>query len=61
MAVKAFKAKDVSRIVLTRPAVEAGEKLGFLPGDLQQKVTLTCALSTMACSICWVRRLMSAW
>ena len=34
MAVKAFKAKDVSRIVLTRPAVEAGEKLGFLPGDL---------------------------
>ena len=38
MAVKAFKAKDVSRIVLTRPAVEAGEKLGFLPGDLQSKV-----------------------
>lgn len=38
MAVKAFKAKDVSRIVLTRPAVEAGEKLGFLPGDLQDKV-----------------------
>ena len=38
MAVKAFKAKEVSRIVLTRPAVEAGEKLGFLPGDLQQKV-----------------------
>ena len=37
MAVKAFKAKEVSR-VLTRPAVEAGEKLGFLPGDLQQKV-----------------------
>ncbi len=38
MAVKAFKAKEVSRIVLTRPAVEAGESLGFLPGDLQQKV-----------------------
>lgn len=38
MAVKAFKSKDVSRIVLTRPAVEAGEKLGFLPGDLQNKV-----------------------
>ncbi len=38
MAVKAYKAKDVSRIILTRPAVEAGEKLGFLPGDLQQKV-----------------------
>ena len=38
MAVKAFKSKDVSRIILTRPAVEAGEKLGFLPGDLQTKV-----------------------
>ncbi|MBR3594338.1 MAG: PhoH family protein [Clostridia bacterium] len=38
MAVKAFRAKEISRIILTRPAVEAGEKLGFLPGDLQQKV-----------------------
>ncbi len=38
MAVKAFKTKQVSRIILTRPAVEAGEKLGFLPGDLQNKV-----------------------
>ena len=38
MAVKAFRAHDVNRIVLTRPAVEAGEKLGFLPGDLQNKV-----------------------
>jgi len=38
MAVTAFKSKQVSRIVLTRPAVEAGEKLGFLPGDLQNKV-----------------------
>ena len=38
MAVKAFKARQVSRIILTRPAVEAGEKLGFLPGDLQNKV-----------------------
>ena len=38
MAVKAFKAKEVSRIILTRPAVEAGERLGFLPGDLQNKV-----------------------
>lgn len=38
MAVAAFKNKEVSRIVLTRPAVEAGEKLGFLPGDLQEKV-----------------------
>lgn len=38
MAVQAFRNKEVSRIILTRPAVEAGEKLGFLPGDLQQKV-----------------------
>lgn len=37
-AVAAFRAKQVSRIILTRPAVEAGEKLGFLPGDLQQKI-----------------------
>jgi phosphate starvation-inducible PhoH-like protein len=36
--VTAFKAKQVEKIVLTRPAVEAGEKLGFLPGDLQEKV-----------------------
>ncbi len=38
MAVLAFKNKEVERIILTRPAVEAGEKLGFLPGDLQNKV-----------------------
>ena len=38
MAVTALKNKEVNRIVLTRPAVEAGEKLGFLPGDLQDKV-----------------------
>ena len=38
MAVNAFRHKQVSRIILTRPAVEAGEKLGFLPGDLQQKI-----------------------
>ncbi len=38
MAVKAFKAHEINRIILTRPAVEAGEKLGFLPGDLQTKV-----------------------
>lgn len=38
MAAKAFKAHEVSKIILTRPAVEAGEKLGFLPGDLQDKV-----------------------
>ena len=38
MAITAFKNEEVSRIILTRPAIEAGEKLGFLPGDLQQKV-----------------------
>jgi phosphate starvation-inducible PhoH-like protein len=38
MAVAAFKKREVTRLVLTRPAVEAGEKLGFLPGDLQEKV-----------------------
>ncbi|MBQ9942661.1 MAG: PhoH family protein [Christensenellaceae bacterium] len=38
LAVAALKRKEISRIILTRPAVEAGEKLGFLPGDLQQKV-----------------------
>jgi len=38
MAVKALRNKQVSRIILTRPAIEAGEKLGFLPGDLQSKI-----------------------
>ena len=38
MAVRAFRNQEVNRIILTRPAVEAGEKLGFLPGDLQNKV-----------------------
>lgn len=38
MAITAFKRDEVSRIILTRPAIEAGEKLGFLPGDLQSKV-----------------------
>lgn len=38
MAISAFKSNEVGRIILTRPAIEAGEKLGFLPGDLQSKV-----------------------
>ena len=38
MAVKALREKQVSRVILTRPAIEAGEKLGFLPGDLQSKI-----------------------
>ena len=38
MAVAAFRDKQINRIIITRPAIEAGEKLGFLPGDLQSKV-----------------------
>ena len=38
MAITAFKRNEVGRIILTRPAIEAGEKLGFLPGDLQSKI-----------------------
>lgn len=38
LAIRAFRAEEVQRIILTRPAIEAGEKLGFLPGDLQQKI-----------------------
>ncbi len=38
MAVKSFRAHEINRLILTRPAVEAGEKLGFLPGDMQEKV-----------------------
>ena len=38
MAITAFKNEEVNRIILTRPAIEAGEKLGFLPGDLQSKI-----------------------
>lgn len=38
MAVKAFKSREVSKIIITRPAIEAGEKLGFLPGDMKEKV-----------------------
>ena len=42
----ALERSQVQRIILTRPAVEAGERLGFLPGDLAQKVDPTCARST---------------
>src|SRR5581483_3850342 len=38
MAVRALRAREISRVILSRPAVEAGEKLGFLPGDLREKV-----------------------
>ena len=56
MAVKAFKSKDVSRIILTRPAVEAGEKLGFLPATCKIRWTPICVRSMMVCSICWVQK-----
>lgn len=52
-AVDALERQEVRRILLTRPAVEAGEKLGFLPGDLSQKVDLICARFTMRCLRCW--------
>jgi phosphate starvation-inducible protein PhoH and related proteins len=52
MAIDALFKKQVSRIILTRPAVEAGERLGFLPGDLQEKVDpYLRPLYTMLCSI----------
>jgi phosphate starvation-inducible PhoH-like protein len=51
MAVDALQRSAVQRIVLTRPAVEAGERLGFLPGDLARRSTLTCARCTTRCTI----------
>ncbi len=51
-AVAAFRDKAVNRIILTRPAVEAGEKLGFLPGDLQNKVDPISGRCTTPCSRC---------
>ena len=46
LAVRALRNKEVKRIILTRPAVEAGEKLGFLPGDLKEKLDPTSNRST---------------
>ena len=57
-AVDALERQEIRRILLTRPAVEAGEKLGFLPGDLSQKVDPTCVRSTTPCSRCWA---LSGW
>ena len=53
-AVDAFEREHVQRIVLTRPAVEAGERLGFLPGDLAQKIIRICGRSTMPYTTSWV-------
>lgn len=62
MAVTALKKREVERIILTRPAVEAGEKLGYLPGDLQEKVDPTCGPCTMPCTTCWAaRRRRNTW
>ena len=61
-AVKAFREKEVSRIILTRPAVEAGERLGFLPETCRARWTPTCAPVRRPCSICWGRRpIRSIW
>ena len=51
MAVAALEDKQVNRIILTRPAVEAGEKLGFLPGSLTEKIDpYLCVRSTTRCT-----------
>ena len=52
-AVDALERQEIRRILLTRPAVEAGEKLGFLPGDLSQKVDPYLRPLTMRCLRCW--------
>ena len=57
----AFRAKEVNRIILTRPAVEAGERLGFLPGDLQSKVDPIPGPCTTPCLRCWGRRLITKY
>lgn len=53
MAITAFQNHEVERIILTRPAIEAGEKLGFLPGISRARWTRTCARSTMRCIRLW--------
>ena len=54
-AVAAFREKQVNRIILTRPAVEAGERLGFLPGISSPRWTPICGPCTTPCLICWAR------
>ena len=56
-----LKNREVERIVLTRPAVEAGEKLGFLPGDLQEKSILICGLFMMRSATCSVTTSSKSW
>jgi predicted ribonuclease YlaK len=52
MGVSLLTAGKVGRIVLSRPAVEAGERLGFLPGDMKEKSIPICAHCTTRCTIC---------
>ena len=52
MAVAALEGRDVSRIILTRPAVEAGERLGFLPGDSRRRSIPTCDRSSTRSTTC---------
>ena len=62
MAVRALKDKRVKKIILTRPAVEAGENLGFLPGDLKKNSIHTYNLYTMLLQICFrMTRLLNTW
>jgi phosphate starvation-inducible PhoH-like protein len=55
LAVQALQTKSVDRIIMTRPAVEAGERLGFLPGDLMAKIDPTYAPFTTPSTTCWGR------
>jgi phosphate starvation-inducible PhoH-like protein len=55
LAVKALKDKTAKKIILSRPAVEAGEKLGFLPGDMKEKIDPICSLFTTHSRICCPR------
>jgi phosphate starvation-inducible PhoH-like protein len=56
MAVSALMAKKVSRIILVRPAVEAGERLGFLPGSCRRRSIRICGRCTTRCTTCSTRR-----
>ena len=56
MAVAAMMAKKVRRIVLVRPAVEAGERLGFLPGSCRRRSIRICGRCMTRCTTCWIRR-----
>ena len=52
LAVRALKNREARKIILSRPAVEAGEKLGFLPGDMKDKIDSSTAPTSVLCSLC---------